>query len=151
MQNISLTAFIKGNHSSKPPIPGCASYDTHYGGCVYAVHCKVEQGKRCGYFERAVLPVAAQLGIGGLIGDAYADKVHLVGFRPKMTRDARLCGCGAPLKPRQRLCEKCAVEKRRKTYREGQRKSRLARLSRCQQLTESTPDKVERNGQKELF
>jgi hypothetical protein len=110
---VRLSTFIKGDHQNA--VPGCANY--YNGECVYDCACKIEKGKRCAYFERSVLPVAAQLGIGGIIGDAYSDKVGLIGLRPKMTKDARRCPCGEILQPRQRFCKKCAERRRKDTYR----------------------------------
>ncbi len=36
--------------------PGCANFDYHYDSCLFRDGCLVQQGKRCDYFERAVLP-----------------------------------------------------------------------------------------------
>jgi len=124
-KSISLLVFIKGDHQHN--IPGCANY--YNDGCVLRRTCKIEKGKRCLYFEKTVLPVAAELGIGGSIGDAYADKVGLVGFRPQMTKEARRCLCGAILLSRQRYCEKCSKRRRRESYRKMRDSKRLTRHS----------------------
>lgn len=36
--------------------PGCANFDYHYDCCLFREECLVQKGKRCEYFERAVLP-----------------------------------------------------------------------------------------------
>jgi hypothetical protein len=36
--------------------PGCANFDYHYESCLFRDECLVQQGQRCEYFERAVLP-----------------------------------------------------------------------------------------------
>ena len=60
---VGLIAFLKGNSDPKVGMPGCANYDHHYGGCLFADTCSVEEGKRCDYFERVVLPTAADVGL----------------------------------------------------------------------------------------
>ena len=39
--------------------PGCANFDYYYDGCLFRDECLVQHGKRCEYFERAVLPTVA--------------------------------------------------------------------------------------------
>ena len=56
MRTVGLNRFLKGITDVKAGMPGCANYDHHESGCVDGEKCKVEQGKRCSYFERAVLP-----------------------------------------------------------------------------------------------
>ena len=36
--------------------PGCANFDYHYNCCLFRDECLVQNGQRCEYFERAVLP-----------------------------------------------------------------------------------------------
>ena len=39
--------------------PGCANFDYHYNCCLFRDECLVQNGQRCEYFERAVLPTIA--------------------------------------------------------------------------------------------
>jgi len=48
-----------GDTDPKAGMPGCANYDRHYDGCLFEDTCLVQEGKRCGYFERAVLTTVA--------------------------------------------------------------------------------------------
>lgn len=125
LRTIGLIRFLKGDHDNN--VPGCANYDHRYGGCLLGSECKVEAGKRCRYFEKAVLPAAVGLGIGAMVNDAYASKVGLTSFCSKSVKDVRRCSCGDVLKPRQRYCDKCSRERRRQAYRESQRKTRLSK------------------------
>jgi len=70
-RTIGLVTFLKGNTDPAVGIPGCANYDHHHGGCLVGEACKVEQGKRCGYFERAVLPTANDVGLGERVYSLY--------------------------------------------------------------------------------
>ena len=44
------------NKKSEQRNPGCANFDYHYDCCLFRDECLVQMGKRCKYFERAVLP-----------------------------------------------------------------------------------------------
>jgi hypothetical protein len=122
MKSCGLIKFIKGDQQNN--IPGCCNYDHYYGGCLFDSECKIEAGKRCGYFEKAVLPIAQELGISEQINAAYADKVGLTEFNPKSEVKTRRCECGAILKPRHRYCEKCSKKHRRQGQREWWRKKK---------------------------
>lgn len=120
-KQISLVAFLKGSANPKDSMPGCANYDHHYGGCLFGATCLIEKGKRCGYFEKAVLPTAADIGQTERIYSLYEKQCKVSGLlcRPQQ----RLCpDCGTGLKPRQKLCDKCKKKHRQKTNRENQRK-----------------------------
>jgi len=120
-RTVGLIAFLKGNTDPAVGMPGCANYDHHYSGCLYGA-CLVEAGQRCGYFEKAVLPIAGEIGQQKI----YAAYESLTGADPLARPQARLCpDCGAELKPRQRYCDDCKRKRRRQSY----RNSRLMRNS----------------------
>ncbi len=48
-----------GYNDPKVRKPGCANFDYYYDGCLFGDECLVQHGKRCEYFERAVLPTVA--------------------------------------------------------------------------------------------
>ena len=124
-----LKAFIKGSSDPKDYMPGCANYDRHYGGCLFAKDCKVEKGQRCGYFEQAALPTAGQLKDGNKVIDEYQ---RVCGFMRPIgisVIKAKFCQCGNTISAGRRLCDKCKEKKRKKTYRESQRKHRTDRMS----------------------
>ena len=86
----------------------------------------VEEDQRCGYFERAVLPTADDIGQGQAIRDKY-EKAVGVAVAPKevaTTQSDRECECGAPLMPRHRYCDRCAAKKRRESYRRRRQESK---------------------------
>ncbi len=62
-RTVALIAFLKGNSDPKVGMSGCANYDHHYRGCLFADTCSVEEGKRCDYFERVVLPTPPDVGL----------------------------------------------------------------------------------------
>lgn len=119
-QTIGLIVFLKGSPDPKVGMPGCANYDHHYGGCLFRESCLMEQGKRCAYFERAVLPTAADTGQTERIYAAY-EKQCKVGLlaRPQQ----RICpDCGTGLKPRERFCDNCKRKHRQKANRDNQQR-----------------------------
>ncbi len=114
MKHVSLLPFLRGSPNPKDVMPGCANYDHTYGKCVFGENCRVQQGKRCRYFENAVLPTAMELGLPNI----YATYERLTGAPPLQRPQARLCpDCGRPLRPQQTYCEKCAQLHRRQAYR----------------------------------
>jgi len=119
----TLTQFLRGNANPAEHNPGCANYDHDHSGCLMADKCKVEEGKRCGYFEKAVLPNAASEGYAAEMNDLYARQT---GATPKpKSNSARLCpDCSGVLPPRHRVCPKCAEKRRQKAYRDSKAKSR---------------------------
>ncbi len=123
MKSVGLIRFLKGTTDVKAGMPGCAKYDHHNGGCASGKKCKVEQGKRCSYFERAVLPTAADIGRRDEIYYQYEVKCNVADLlaRPGF----RLCpDCGAGLKLRERYCKNCSRARRLKTRRIYQKKYR---------------------------
>ncbi len=124
-KEVSLIVFLKGSSNPEHLMPGCANYDHTHGGCLLGDACKVEQGKRCGYFERSVLPTAADIGQREHVYCLYEQQV---GLSKPLVRDGefRLCPeCGeVELSSRQRYCPDCTRKRRQKTKRENQRKYR---------------------------
>jgi hypothetical protein len=123
MKSVGLIRFLKGTTDVKAGMPGCANYDHHHGGCLFSKKCKVEQGKRCSYFERAVLPTAADIGRRDGIYYQYESKCNVTDLlaRPGF----RLCpDCGADLKLRERYCKNCSRKRRQATNRASQKKYR---------------------------
>jgi hypothetical protein len=130
---MGLKQFIKGTTDPKDQTPGCANYDSHYGGCLYADTCMVEQGKRCSFFERSVLPTASQLKDGHWIIDEYQRTVG--SNRPlgiTLTK-VNFCECGATIPIGRRYCDTCKRRQRAKTKREYQKKFRMSKRSTVEQ------------------
>ena len=115
--SVGLITFLKGSTNPAVGMPGCANYDHHYGGCLVEATCKVEQGRRCGYFERAVLPTG-----NAEVCQKYEQHCGVKG--PLARAQLRRCECGQILDDRQRFCEKCRKRRRQKTNRENQKKHR---------------------------
>jgi hypothetical protein len=125
-RTVGLVAFLKGSSNPEDQMPGCSNYDQHHGGCLSGDSCLVETGKRCGYFERAVLPTAADMGLKELVYSMYERQVGIASIGQFYYGNIRKCpDCGAELKPRQRYCENCARRRRIVAY----RKSRLNKRS----------------------
>jgi len=117
-KTIGLIAFLKGSSNPEDRIPGCANYDHHYGGCHFAEVCKVQQGQRCDYFEKNVLPTAEEIGLGDCVNAQYAKQVGLKQDLIASRGEIRRCPtCGAALRHRQRFCNDCSKKRRRETYR----------------------------------
>ena len=114
-------------------MPGCANYDHHHGGCLLADTCKVEQAKRCGYFEKAVLPTANNLRDGSKMVDEYQRLVGLSAPIGIHITKANFCGCGATIPAGHRFCETCKKKNRLKTKREYQKKFRMIKRSTIEQ------------------
>lgn len=115
-RSVGLIALLKGNSDPKAEIPGCANYDHHYGGCLFQDVCLVQEDKRCGYFEKAVLPVGDSITrqkYEALTGAYIGGQVM------------NLCSdCGKSVPPRRRYCDKCKKKRRQKTNRDNLRKFR---------------------------
>ncbi len=119
----SLMTFLRGKSTPKAQMPGCSSYDHHYSGCLYADYCLVEKGQRCAYFERSVMPAAADTGQKDHIYALY--EAH-VGIEIEKD-DVRLCpDCEAELQPRQRLCFDCARKRQLRAKRVYKRRKDTA-------------------------
>jgi len=122
-RSVGLIAFLKGNSDPAVGMPGCANHNHHYGGCLIEETCLVEQGKRCRYFERAVLPSAEGIGLKELVCGLYQKQVGMTGDITLTGRQIRRCpSCGAELKPRQRYCDSCRQRRRRASYRRSRQK-----------------------------
>ena len=109
MKAVPLKTFLKGTTDPKAGMPGCANYDHHYDSCLFG-DCLVEQGKRCGYFERAVLPTG-----NSIIRQKYEDMtgIYIQGLK------VNLCsGCGIPIAPKAKCCDKCKKKKQQVAYRQ---------------------------------
>ena len=142
-RTVGLLALLKGSSNPKDLTPGCANYDHHYGGCLFCVkgcdvtndeclqcddfqeysYCLVERGQRCGYFEKAALPTAADLGLSELVKRLYGKNAGIANDGSSQREPGRRCPgtdrheCGAPLPPRRKYCDKCRGERRRDSYR----------------------------------
>jgi hypothetical protein len=143
-RTIGLMAFLRGSTNPEDRVPGCCNYNLNSGGCLCGDKCKVEQGKRCEYFEKAVLPTAADIGLKELVYKLYGKQVGIDKEVLKIPQkeDARLCpDCGAALKPRHRYCDKCTIKRRRESYRTKRRNIKTY----APQLIVRHPHKVEPN------
>jgi len=112
-----LKQFIKGSSDPEDMTPGCASYDYHYGGCLFADDCKVEKSRRCGYFERAVLPTAGQLKQGNKIIEEYKRRTGIEKGLEIRKAKIRLCECGATLPSGAQYCDRCQIRHKQEKYR----------------------------------
>lgn len=122
-RTVGLIAFLKGNTDPAVGMPGCANYDHHYGGCLFHGSCLVEEGKRCGYFERAVLLTAVDIGLKELVYSLYERQVGIAGIGQFDSGEIRRCpDCGAELRWRQRYCDDCKHKRRRRSYRNSRSK-----------------------------
>ena len=122
-RTVGLITFLKGNSDPDDRMPGCANYDHYYSGCLYEDKCVVEAGKRCGYFERAVLPTAADIGLKELVYSLYEKQVGIAGIGQFDSGKTRRCpDCRAELKPHKKYCDVCAKKRRRRSYRLARQK-----------------------------
>lgn len=129
-RTVGLIAFLKGNTDTAADMPGCANYDHHYDGCLFADTCSVQEGKRCGYFERAVLPTASDIGLKELVYSLYEEQVGIADNGQLQRGQIRRCpDCADEVGPRQRYCPKCSKRRRRESYRRARGKKRLMRNS----------------------
>lgn len=108
-----LDAFIKGSTDPEKQIPGCANYDHYHDTCMTDEPCLVMEGKRCSYFEKAVLPTDGQA-----IHFAYE---KLTGAMVNVTSVNTCNDCPKVIPPRRRYCDSCKKKRQRKTQREQQR------------------------------
>jgi hypothetical protein len=117
---IGLITFLKGSSNPADKMPGCANFDHCNGSCSFSDTCLVLEKKRCRYFEKSILPTAADIGQKERISKLYCK--HL-GFKPGYChieiRKIRKCpDCGdTELKPRQRYCDNCRNRRRLNSYR----------------------------------
>jgi hypothetical protein len=108
----------------------CANYGKHYALCVSDEPCDVLAGKRCGYFEKAVLgPVDYPYRLLGFdYGRLFGEYAALTRAKVGMVKQRR-CECGEPLRMRERYCQKCRIQRRRQSYRNTRRAKCLVRHS----------------------
>lgn len=105
----------------------CANY--YENGCVYDHPCLVFEGKRCRYFEKAVLgPSDYKFRLPGydypkIFKQYAAIHNHLHGIEVEL----RECECGEVLKLRQRFCDSCSKRRRRDSYRKVRENKRSKR------------------------
>lgn len=135
-ETIGLMTFLKGTSNPNDRMPGCANYDHHYGCCLFETgegrdcSCLVQAGKRCNYFERAVLPTAADIGQLERMTGLYRKKVGPDNDQQCDTPVIRECpDCGGELKRRQRYCSKCSNRRRSQTYRKSRQMKKSNRNS----------------------
>lgn len=85
-------------------------------------HCKVLKGKRCGYFEKAVLgPPDYKFRLPVYdYQKLFAQYAELTSSE-KQDVKVRRCECGEPLRPRHRYCESCKKARRKETYRKSRK------------------------------
>jgi hypothetical protein len=105
----------------------CANYDKHDETCLFGDSCKIMDGQRCDYFEKAVLgPPDYRLKLPDYdyqkLFAQYAEQTKA----EKQQVNVRRCGCGTPLRHRQRFCDECTLKRRRKTKRVSQKAWRMA-------------------------
>ena len=124
-KTVGLIAFLKGTSNPADRMPGCANYDGHYGGCLYADTCSVQDGQRCAYFERAVLPTAADIGLKELVYSLYQKHVGIEQDCELETGDIRRCpDCSAELRKRQRYCDDCSRKRKLEAQRMKRRRKK---------------------------
>jgi len=123
-KRIGLIAFLKGSSKPAEQMPGCCNYDHDSGGCLDKDCCLVKQGKRCGYFEKVVLPTSVDLGLKELVYSLYQKHVGIAEDDPLInTANIRPCpDCGAELRPRHRYCDWCAQKRRLQAYRQSRQR-----------------------------
>lgn len=115
-KQMTLMSFVKDE---------CANFGKHYQLCADDKPCRVLAGERCGYFERRVLgPPNYKYKLPDYdyqkLFAQYAEQTKA----ENQIVEQRLCGCGNPLKLRQRYCETCRRNRRQKTKRENQQRFR---------------------------
>lgn len=145
-RTVGLIAFLRGSSNPADMMPGCANFDHCYGGCLFRTaegtpnndlleeekskcSCLVQQGLRCASFERAILPMAKDIGLQSVYSQ-YEKSIGIEGALKISIGSARLCPeCGAGLKLRQRFCDSCSKRRRQKSYRKVRENQRLVRHS----------------------
>ena len=118
MKNKGLREFVKDE---------CANYGKPDEACLFGDSCKVMDGQRCDYFEKAVLgPPDYKCKLPDYdyqkLFAQYAEQTKAERQRVNVRR----CECGTPLRHRQRYCEGCTLKRRRKTKRVSQKAWRMA-------------------------
>jgi hypothetical protein len=113
-QNKGLREFVRDE---------CANYYKHDEACLFGDSCKLMDGQRCDYFEKAVLgPADYKFRLPGYdyqkLFAQYAEQTKAEEQRVSVRR----CECGRPLRYRQRFCAVCARKRRLDTYRRPRQK-----------------------------
>ncbi len=105
----------------------CSNFDRHYQICLLDdERCGVLFGRRCGYFEKAVLGSAdykyrlPDFDYGKLFAQ-YAEQTRTVA----LAIEQRRCACGNPLGLRQRFCVACSQKRRKDSNQKSQNKHRV--------------------------
>ena len=122
----ALKSFVKNE---------CANYDRLYGtkddDClIFKGGCSVLKGKRCGYFERAVLgPPDYKYRIPGYnygkVFEQYSKlKKELRGELQKVKKINCCVLCGEVIPPNFKYCKKCGKRQKRELHRERMRLKR---------------------------
>lgn len=103
------------------------------GECVLAADgaCRVLAGRRCAWFERAVLPDV--LARGGEAAERlktrYAPGQVVEALGRGTGANGRTCpDCGAALRKRRRYCDGCSERRRKASYRKSARRRRSAEV-----------------------
>jgi hypothetical protein len=104
----------------------CANYYDEVGCVIRDVRCLLSEGNRCEYFEKSVLgkpdyPYRQKGYNFSKLFDQYA--AINSNYLTKQVK-VRKCRCGETLRPRQRVCQRCAEMNRKLSYRESKRKMR---------------------------
>ncbi len=101
--------------------PDCDPTVYHEGGDT---RCLLAQGKRCGYFERAVLPLAkrADREDAKRARRAYEAAHGVLGGGPDEERSCP--DCGAPIPKGRRYCDSCRVKRLKAANRRAQQRHR---------------------------
>ena len=110
--NSKLRAFIAGSSNPKDNIPGCSNLDGI--NCIWNDSgCLVDQGKKCLYFEKAVLPTAEDIGKSEYMRKAYAKQIGLDSDKVSASDSSRHCpGCDTELQAGEKFCRSCCVTRR---------------------------------------
>jgi len=89
--------------------------------CSPRDRCLVAEGKRCDYFERAILPLAdkpSPVDDPNLQAKRAAARQEYQSRHLLRDRNQKRCrDCGNPRPHRRRYCDLCAARRRRETYR----------------------------------
>jgi hypothetical protein len=130
---MNLNSFLKGSSNPTDKTPGCANYDHLFGGCLMVDTCHVEEGERCSWFEKAVLPTAADTGNLEKITTEYAKRLKKPELSGVIASELgisakRTCpDCGDVLQDRRRFCDRCKQRRSRAAHRvsyQAKRKNR---------------------------
>lgn len=135
-KTIGLLTFLHGSSNAADKMPGCSKLDHHYGGCQDSEDCKIETGRYCTYFEKVVLPTAADLGLLEDLTKKYAKQTLRI-FATDQDRkcterkcterkcaDRKCPDCMAAIPRRKRYCDMCKIRRRKQTYRNNRKRKK---------------------------